>query len=112
MICIISKEPQGEYAVHDIQTCTAWGSNPNPTDYAIVPLDMVEDIMSTCGFVDIVLNDDGTEVVSFTALPIPEIPVPEAEPTLEERVSELEIYNADLLYQVCLLQLGLTEDDL
>lgn len=36
----------------------------------------------------------------------------EPEPTLEERVSELEVYNADLLYQVCLLQLGLTEDDL
>ena len=30
----------------------------------------------------------------------------------EERIGELEIYNADLLYQVCLLQLGLTEDDL
>ena len=33
-------------------------------------------------------------------------------PSLEERVTELEVYNADLLYQVCLLQLGITEDDL
>lgn len=36
----------------------------------------------------------------------------EPEPTLEERVSALENYSADLLYQVCLLQLGITEDEL
>ena len=36
----------------------------------------------------------------------------EPEPSLEERVSALEIYSADLLYQVCLLQLGITEDEL
>lgn len=108
--CVISKNTFGEYAVHDIQTNSAWGANPYE-DYAIVPDDMVLAIQETKGFCDIELNEDGTEVVSFTALEIPEIPVPEAEPTIEERVSELEVYSADLLYQVCLLQLGVTEED-
>ena len=111
LFCVISKETVGDYNVRDIQTNSAWGENPYE-DYAVVPDDMVTAIMETHGFCDIVLNEDGTEVVSFTALPIPEIPVPDPEPTLEERVSELEIYNADLLYQVCLLQLGITDDDL
>lgn len=109
--CVISKNTFGEYAVHDIQTNSAWGENPYE-DYAIVPDDMVNDIMETRGFVDIVLNEEETEVVSFTAREIPEFPEPPHELTVEERVSELEVYSADLLYQVCLLQLGVTEEDL
>jgi len=109
--CVISKNTFGEYAVRDIQSNSSWGSNPYE-DYAVVPDDMVTAIMETRGFVDIELNEDGTEVVSFTAREIPEIPVPEPEPTVEDRVSELEVYSADLLYQVCLLQLGVTEEDL
>lgn len=35
----------------------------------------------------------------------------EPQPTTEERVSELEGYTAELLYQVCLLQLGTSDDD-
>ena len=34
------------------------------------------------------------------------------QPTTEERVSDLEGYTADLLYQVCLLQLGTSNDDI
>ena len=44
---------------------------------------------------------------------------PKPQPTVEERVttnefnvSELQDYTADLLYQVCLLQLGVTDEDL
>lgn len=87
--CVISKETFGKYAVHDIQCNSAWNSNPY-SDYAVVPDNMVADILATRGFVDIVLNEDGTEVVSFTALEIPEIPEPEEEPTQEERIAELE----------------------
>ena len=47
---------------------------------------IVQDIIATKGFCDIVLNEEGTEVVSFTAREIPEISEPEIEyePTAEE----------------------------
>ena len=87
--CVISKKTFGEYNVRDIQTNCSWGSNPYE-DYAVVPDEMVTEIMETRGFCDIVLNEDGTEVVEFTAREIPEIPVPTPEPTAEERIAELE----------------------
>lgn len=111
--CVIRKEPWGEYNVHDIQTNASWGANPYE-DYAVVPDDMVEAIMETRGFCDIELNEDGTEVVSFNAREIPEIPEPEAEPTQEERIAVLETEVADLtecqadtMYELSLIQLGL-----
>ena len=116
--CVISKQTFGEYAVRDIQTNSAWGANPYE-DYAVVPDDMVNEIMETRGFCDIVLNEEETEVVSFTAREIPEIPEPPHEPTAQERIAELETevdtlreYDTELLYQVCLIQLGITEDEL
>lgn len=87
--CVIAIEPFGEYAVHDIQTNSAWNANPYE-DYAVVPDDMVEEIMETKGFCDIVLNEEGTEVVSFTQREIPKIPESVAELTTEERIAELE----------------------
>ena len=93
-LCVISIEAYGEYGVHDIQTNSAWTENPYE-DYAVVPSDMVEAIMETRGFCDIVLNDEGTEVISFTAREIPDIPEPEAEPTENElmwkAITEIEI---------------------
>ena len=88
--CVISKATFGEYAVRDIQTNSAWDENPYGEEYAIVPDEMVPDIMATRGFCDIVLSEDGTEVVSFTAREIPEIPTEEPGPTLEERVTTIE----------------------
>lgn len=87
--CVISKAIYGEYAVRDIQTNSAWGANPYGNDYAVVPDYMVTDILETKGFCDIVLNEDGTEVVSFTAREIPNIPVAEAEPTTEDILNAL-----------------------
>lgn len=83
---VISKAVFGDYAVHDIQTSSAWSVNPYGEDYAVVPDDMVQDILATRGFCDIELNEEGTDVVSFTAREIPEIPEPvvEPEPTTEE----------------------------
>ena len=89
--CVISNNTFGEYAVHDIQTNSAWGANPYE-DYAIVPDEMVTEIMETRGFCDIVLNEDETEVVEFTALPIPEIPVEPAKP------SQLDVIEAQVTY--------------
>ena len=123
--CVISKETfivtdinGKEHKFHDIQDNSAWSENPYE-DYVVVPDNMVNEIKETRGFVDIVLNEEETAVVSFTALPIPEIPVPEPEPTPEERIAELETevetlreYDTELLYQVCLLQLGITEEEL
>lgn len=117
--CVISKSVYGEYAVHDIQTNSAWGENPYGEDYAVVPDEMVLAIEETRGFCDIVLNEDETEVVEFTAVEIPEIPSEEPEPTLEERVTTLEETvalqtenEAELLYQVSLMQLGITENEM
>ena len=89
--CVISKNTFGEYAVRDIQTNSAWGANPYE-DYAVVPDEMVTEIMETKGFCDIVLNEDGTEVVEFTAREIPEIPVPTPEP------SQLDLIEAQVTY--------------
>ena len=101
--CVISKQTFGEYAVRDIQSNSAWSANPYE-DYAVVPDEMVTDILETKGFCDIVLNAEGTEVVSFTALPVPEIPVPTPEPTAEDRIAELEAQNAMLME--CLLEMS------
>lgn len=91
LFCVISKETFGEYAVRDIQTSSAWNENPYGEKYAIVPDEMVEDILTTSGFCDIVLNDDGTEVVEFTAREIPVIPDPE-EP--DEPAGEMVTWDA------------------
>ena len=73
MIYAISIETFGEYNVHDIQSNSAWCSCPLP-GYAQIPSNLVDGILATCGFCDIVLNDDQTEVVSFTAREKPVIP--------------------------------------
>jgi len=112
--CVISKNTFGEYAVRDIQTNSSWGSNPYGEDYAVVPDELVPAILETRGFVDIILNEDGTEVAMFTAREIPVIPEPPHEPTQEERIETLETEVADLtecqadtMYELSLIQLGL-----
>lgn len=89
--CVISKNTFGKYNVRNIETNSSWGANPYGDDYAIVPDNMVKEIKETRGFCDIELNEDGTEVVSFTALPIPEIKETEAEvePTADEILNAL-----------------------
>ena len=67
-----------------------------------------ETIMETRGFVDIVLNEDGTEVVEFTAREIPVIPEPEAPPSDIEILYEIE---ADQEFRLCCLELGLSAEE-
>lgn len=105
--CVISKETFGEYAVHDIQTNSAWSENPY-SDYAIVPDEMVPDIMATNGFCDIVLNEDGTEVVEFSAREIPEIPQEEPQPSDIDILYEIE---AEQEFRICCLEMGLSAED-
>ena len=102
--CVISKDTFGEHEVRDIQTNSAWGSNPYGDGYAVVPDDMVTAIQETRGFCDITLNEDGTEIVGFTAREIPDIPEPTPEPTAEERLKALEEENA-LLMQ-CIMEMS------
>lgn len=101
--CVISKKTFEPYNVHDIQCNSAWSKNPYGDDYAIVPDDMVKGIVETRGFCDIELNEDKTEVVSYTALEIPEI-------SEEEEVTEEDI-TLDLLadheYRLCMIELGM-----
>ena len=94
-LTVISKTTFGEYNVHDIQQNSSWGKNPYE-DYAVVPDELVESILETRGFVEITLNEDETEIVSFKALDIPEISEPEAMPTLEDRMVNLEAENESL----------------
>jgi hypothetical protein len=79
--CVISIATYGENEMHDIQTNSGWSKNPYGDGYAVVSDEMVQDILETKGYCDIVLNDDGTEVVSFTARDIPEPEAVKAEPT-------------------------------
>ncbi|MBR5584081.1 MAG: hypothetical protein IKW21_06095 [Lachnospiraceae bacterium] len=102
--CVISKAVFGQYNVRDIQTNSAWSSNPYGDGYAVVPDDVVADILETRGFCDIELNEDGTEIIGFTAREIPEIPEPTPEPTAEERISELETQNEMLMN--CVLEMS------
>lgn len=88
--CVISKSKFGDLAIRDIQTNSAWTCNPYGEDYAVVPDNMVQDILKTNGFCDIELNEDGTEIISFEMREIPETPVPERKPTTEERLTALE----------------------
>ena len=106
--CVISKATFGEYAVRDIQTNSAWGENPYGEDYAVVPDDMVQDILATRGFCDIVLNEDGTEVVEFTPREIPEIPQEEAPPRDIDILYEIE---AEQELRICCLEMGLSAED-
>lgn len=87
--CVISKAAMGEYSVHSIQSNSTWSANPYGEYYAVVPDEMVPDIMATRGFCDIVLSEDGTEVVSFTTREILEIPAPEPEPTTDDIINAL-----------------------
>ena len=83
--CVISLDVS-ELGQHNIQTSSAWGTNPYPDTYAVVLDEMVPEIRKTRGFCDIVLNEEGTEVVSFAAREIPAIPEPEEEPAEESSV--------------------------
>lgn len=87
-LTVISKATSGEYNIRDIQDNSSWSTNPYPNDYVVVPDEMVEAINETRGFVDIVLNEEGTELLSFNPREIPEIKEEEPEPSLEDRVSE------------------------
>ena len=87
--CVISKEAD-ENGWRSLQTNSAWNENPYGEGFAVVPDDMVPAIMETMGFCDIVLNEEGTEVVEFTANEIPDFPEQEPEPTAEERLAAVE----------------------
>lgn len=90
--CVVSIATYGEYEKHDIQTNSGWSKNPYGKEYAVVPDEMVQGIRATRGYCDITLNNDGTEVVSFTPREIPDIPTPEMP------VSEMEQLRADIDY--------------
>lgn len=89
--CVISKTAN-ENGWHDLQKNSAWSANPYGDGFAIVPDDMVEAIWETCGYCNIVLNEDGTEVVSFEKIPIP--PMPEPEP----QATQLDLIEAQVTY--------------
>ena len=92
--CVISKAAN-EHGWHDLQTNSAWSCNPYGDDYAVVPDDLVPEIMETCGYCTIRLNKEGTEITRFKPIEIPEFPEPEREPTENElqwqAITDLEI---------------------
>ena len=84
-LCVISKVPYGSRNIYNIQTNSAWTKNPYGDTYAVVPEDMVEAVMATKGFLDPVFNEEGTKLVSFTALEKPVIP---DEPVVDEPTAD------------------------
>lgn len=89
--CVISKSAN-ENGWRDLQKNSAWSANPYGEAFAVVPDEMVEAIWETCGYCDIVLNEDGTEVVSFEATEIPVFPEPEPQAT------QLDLIEAQVTY--------------
>lgn len=73
MLYIISKETFGDHNVRDIQSNSGW-CECVLDGYASIPDNLVNGILATKGYCDIVLNADQTEVVSFTARAIPDVP--------------------------------------
>lgn len=84
-LCVVSKEIKSKRGARSVQSNSVWTKNPYGDAYAIVPDELVEGILATDGFCDIVLNEDGTEIVSFAALEKPEIPV---EPVVDEPTAD------------------------
>lgn len=91
--CVISKEAN-ENGWRDLQKNSAWSCNPDTDYFVVVPDDMVEAIWETCGYCDIELNEDGTEVVSFEAKEIPVFPEPEPQPTQLDMIEAQTMYTA------------------
>ena len=97
--CIISKKAN-KFGWHDIQTNSSWTSNPHEEEYAIIPNHLVQEILKTYGYCDLELNEDETEVISFTAREIP--PFPDPEPIISETelqwqaITDLEISYMEL----------------
>jgi hypothetical protein len=89
---VISKKTFGDDNCRKIRGNSTWALNPLGDNYAIVPPDMEDVIFETQGYCDIELNEDGTEVVSFTAREIPKIEEP------EQPVTEAEQLRADIDY--------------
>jgi hypothetical protein len=73
MIYVISKATFGDYGVRDIQCNVNWDCCPY-SEYALIPDSLVDGILATKGYCDITLNSEGTEVASFTARTIPNVP--------------------------------------
>lgn len=100
--CVIAKEGD-ESGWHDLLTNDAWCSNPYGEAYAVVPDELVPEILETCGYCDLELNEDGTEVVAFTPLEITFTPEEEPEPTTEDDLLAMAV---DHEYRLTLLELG------
>lgn len=74
--------------------------------FAIFPDPMIDGILATQGLCDLELSEDGKEVVSFTALEIPDFMKESSEPTAQDDTDAMLI---DHEYRLTLLELGLTE---
>ena len=90
MLCVIKIKADTD-SWHDLQTNSTWTKCPYE-GYAIVPPEMVESIMKTDGYCNIELNEDKTEIISFTPTEKPVITEP------EKPVTEKEQMRADIDY--------------
>ena len=91
--CVIAKAPWANGG-RDLQTNSVWTSNPYGSKYAVVPDEMVPAMLETNGFCNIVLNDEGTEVISFSAIEMPVFEPTVAEPTQIDRIEAQVTYTA------------------
>ena len=91
--CVISKEAN-ENGWRDLQTNSSWSTNPDPDYFVVVRDELVPSIKETCGYCDIVLSEDGTEVIDFTPTEIPVIAEPEEVPTQLDMIEAQTMYTA------------------
>lgn len=102
-LCVICKTPN-ENGWHDIQTNSAWSTNPYGDEYAEVLDELVEGAMETYGYLIPTFNEERTKLVDYKPTEIPVFPEPEHEPTAEEITLDLL---ADHEYRLCMMELGM-----
>ena len=99
---VISLEAVNVYEMKDIQSASAWTSCPYD-DYIEVPDSLVDKVMETRGYCEIIFDETTGAMIDVEPLEIPEIP------TEEEEISDTDLMleiMADHEVRLCELELG------
>lgn len=79
-----------------------WDENQHKS-FAIFPDEMIDGIVACEAFCDLELNEDGTEVISFIALELPDFMKEVSEPSAQDDTDAMLV---DLEYRLTMLELG------
>ena len=87
MVNVVKKIAPPLPVARDIQIGIEW-DDIEYIDYAIIPDNLLEDILATKGWCDVEVGEDGKTIVGFTALEIPDY-VKNPEPTVDDILNAL-----------------------